>query len=216
MTANESHFSSAILSASIIGFDSIAMENEEMAFRMFQKFEECIKEVVKRFKGQIDVFNENECILLFDDPNNAISSAMEIQSNLNESKGFSIGIGLHYGELTRKEGRVVGDALKICNDIESLGEANSVLLSHEIQDQIKSNLEFDTLELGLCPMKSVDQDILIYALITQGLRIPNIEDIRGPGQLVRQPLFASKRQKYIVFLGLSITIILVVIMLLSQ
>ncbi|MBL0130077.1 MAG: hypothetical protein IPP43_02250 [Chitinophagaceae bacterium] len=62
---------------------------------------------------------------------------------MREDPAVPIRVGLHIGEVFFEEGKALGDGVNLASRIQSLGQANTILFSGELQDKIKNNAEFN-------------------------------------------------------------------------
>jgi class 3 adenylate cyclase len=86
---------------------------------------------------------------------------------------------MHIGEILFEDGKIFGDGVNIASRIQSLGQANTILFSDEIQDKIKNNPGFKLTSLGSFEFKNVEKPIKIFALINEGLKVPVAKEMDG-------------------------------------
>ena len=63
--------------------------------------------------------------------------------------------------------------------MQSLGQANTILVSAEIMDKIKNKSEFRAVSLGSFEFKNVDRPMEVFALDIEGLNVPRRESLEG-------------------------------------
>ncbi|WP_297694943.1 adenylate/guanylate cyclase domain-containing protein [uncultured Eudoraea sp.] len=139
---------SIIIYADIVGYSSMMQEDEELALSKLRHFEEVLKLQSKKYDGEIVKAYGDGCLMLFPSAVSAIKCAISIQNNLREEPYVPLRIGIHIGEIVRKGQDIFGDGLNIASRIESMGVANSVLISSDIYFQIKNHPEIKTVKLG--------------------------------------------------------------------
>ena len=95
-------------------------------------------------------------------------------------------IGLHIGEIFFEDGKVFGDGVNVASRIQSLGVANSVLLSSEINNKLKNQPEFKTVAIGRFQFKNVDEPMEVFALANEGFIVPDKKKMDGKLQEKKQ------------------------------
>jgi class 3 adenylate cyclase len=75
--------------------------------------------------------------------------------------------------------KAMGDGVNVASRIQSLGQANSILISVEIHDKIKNNPSIRTKSLGHIEFKNVNKPLEVFALINEGLFVPDRKNISG-------------------------------------
>jgi class 3 adenylate cyclase len=82
-------------------------------------------------------------------------------------------MGLHVGEIFIENEKVFGDGVNVASRIQSLGIANSILFSTEINSKIKNQQEFKSVLIGRFHFKNVDDPMEVFALANEGLILPD-------------------------------------------
>lgn len=131
--------------------------------------------------------------MLFKSAVSAIRCAISIQKNLREEPYVPLRIGIHVGEIVRKDHDIFGDGVNIASRIESMGVANSVLISSDIYVQIKNHPEFRTVKIGEFTFNNIERDITLYAISNDALTIPIKNDMKGKGSIKKSTSLLSKR-----------------------
>ncbi len=197
---------SIIIYADIVGYSSMMQADEELALSKLKHFEEVIKLQSKKYDGEIVKAYGDGCLMLFPSAVSAIKCAISIQSDLREEPSVPLRIGIHVGEIVRKDHDIFGDGLNIASRIESMGVANSVLISSDIYFQIKNHPEIKTVKLGDFAFKNIERDITLYAISNDGLTVPLSTDMKGKGKINTSSSVFSKKK--IRFLWIPIILIL--------
>lgn len=103
-------------------------------------------------------------------------------------------IGLHVGEIFFEDGKVFGDGVNVASRIQSLGIANSILLSSQVNIQIRNQKEFKSVSVGKFEFKNVDEPMEVFALTNEGLIVPRKEEMSGKLKEIQKK---SVRRKWI-------------------
>jgi TolB-like protein/Tfp pilus assembly protein PilF len=158
-------------------------ENESQALSILARFEEVITQQTETHGGEVVKAYGDGCLMLFPSALNAIRCSVNIQESLRKAPGVPLRIGIHIGEIVRKGNDVFGDGVNIAARIESMGLANSILISSDLYNQIKNHQEIKTTFLGEFAFKNIERDLTLYAVINDGLSIPAIKDMKGKGEI---------------------------------
>ncbi len=189
---------SIIIYADIVGYSSMMQEDEELALSKLKHFEEVLKIQSKKYDGEIVKAYGDGCLMLFPSAVSAIKCAISIQHNLREEPSVPLRIGIHVGEIVRKDHDIFGDGLNIASRIESMGVANSVLISSDIYFQIKNHPEIKTVKLGDFAFKNIERDITLYAISNDELTVPLSPDMKGKGKInTPSSVFSNKKIRFL-------------------
>ena len=188
---------SIIIYADIVGYSSMMQADEELALKKLKHFEEVLNIQSKKYDGEIVKAYGDGCLMLFPSAVSAVKCAISIQSDLREEPYVPLRIGIHIGEIVRKGHDIFGDGLNIASRIESMGVANSVLISSDIYYQIKNHPEIKTVELGDFAFKNIERDITLYAISNDGLTVPLSPDMKGKGKIsTSSSVFSNKKIRF--------------------
>jgi class 3 adenylate cyclase len=169
----------AILFTDIVGYTSIMQQNENAAINMIKRHMEVLNKYVTPHSGEILNDYGDGSLCIFPSAAEAVHAALEIQQQLHDEPAIPLRIGLHIGEIFFENGKIFGDGVNVASRIQSLGAANTILFSEEIQDKIKNNPLFKFVSLGSFDFKNVEKPIKVFALTNEGCRIPSKEEMNG-------------------------------------
>ena len=196
---------SIIIFADIVGYSSMMQGDEQLALSKLKRFEEVLKIQSKKYDGEIVKAYGDGCLMLFPSALSAIKCAISIQHNLREEPYVPLRIGIHIGEIVRKGHDVFGDGVNIASRIESMGVANSVLISSDIYFQIKNHPEIKTVKIGDFAFRNIERDITLYAISNDELTVPLSIDMKGKGKISTSSTVTSNKK--IRFLWIPIILI---------
>ena len=168
----------AILFTDIVGYTAMMQENEANAVSVVKKYHSILQTVVAYHSGKIINDYGDGSLCTFSSTIDAIRAAIEIQEQLKKDQ-IPLRIGLHVGEILFEEGKVFGDGVNVASRIQSLGQANTILFSGEINSKIRNQPEFNSVSLGKFEFKNVDEPIEVFALSNAGLMVPRKEEMSG-------------------------------------
>ena len=97
-----------------------------------------------------------------------------------------------------------GDGVNVASRVQSLGIANSILFSSQINSQIKNQQEFKSVSLGSFHFKNVDEPMETFALSNEGLSVPKKEELTGKLKEIEK----KSTQKKLV-MAIAVTLLLI-------
>jgi adenylate cyclase len=169
----------AILFTDIVGYTSMMQKDELHALTIVRRHNSVVQENCKVHGGEVVNFYGDGCLAVFPSATNAVQCAVDIQKELRNEPVVPVRIGLHIGEIFFEEGKVIGDGVNVASRVQSLGQANTILISMEIMDKIKNRSEFKSVSLGSFEFKNVDRPMEVFALDIEGLNVPRQETLEG-------------------------------------
>jgi adenylate cyclase len=182
----------AILFTDIIGYTAMMQKNEGQAVAMVKRYLSVLKTAVATYSGKILNDYGDGSLCIFPSATEAVSAAMEIQRQLQQEPVVPLRIGIHIGEIFFENKKVFGDGVNVASRIQSLGQANTILFSGEINNKIKNNPEFRSVLIGRFEFKNVDDPVDVFALANQGFIVPKKEEMSGKLKDVQKNFLAKK------------------------
>jgi TolB-like protein/class 3 adenylate cyclase len=179
----------AILFTDIVGYSGMMQRDEAHAVGVIRRYLAVLHASVDRHGG--DVLNDygDGSLCIFPSALAAVRAAVDIQSELRQDPVVPLRIGLHVGEIFFEDGKIMGDGVNVASRIQSLAQANSILISSEIQGKIRNHPEFSTTQLGAFEFKNIDEPMVVYAISNAGLDVPRKETMTGK---LREPARARR------------------------
>jgi TolB-like protein/tetratricopeptide (TPR) repeat protein len=202
---NQSRQLAAILFTDIIGYTAMMQQNEVYAVAIVRHYITVLKTAVAAHAGEILNDYGDGSLCVFSSATNAVNCAMELQRQLQQKPSVPLRIGIHIGEIFFEDGKVFGDGVNVASRIQSLGQANTILFSGEINNKIKNNPEFKSVSIGRFEFKNVDDPVEVFALANEGFVIPEKEKMSGKLKDVRKKSLAKK-----LMLPLGVAILLII------
>jgi adenylate cyclase len=169
----------AILFTDIVGSTAMMQQDEQTAVSMNKRYVAVLKKYVSLHRGEILNDYGDGSLCCFSSATEAVRAAIEIQQQLQMEPKVPLRIGLHVGEIFFEEDKVFGDGVNVASRIQSLGIANSILFSSEINSKIKNQAEFKSVSIGKFHFKNVDEPMEVFALINDSLVVPDKRKIEG-------------------------------------
>ena len=178
----------AIMFTDIEGYTAMMEKSEDIALANVKLHEKSLERLVKNHNGELVQFYGDGSLSIFTSAVEAVKCARDLQ--LSFSNEVPVRIGLHIGEILQDEGKTYGDAVNVASRVESLGVAGSVLVSQSLFEKVKNQSGFDFHPLGSFGLKNVTNPMPVYALVHEGLMVPNRKEILNKGARGRSmPIF---------------------------
>lgn len=196
MPRSKNKETAAVLFADIVGYTASMQSNEEQALALLQQFKIKLETRVAANHGEIIHFYGDGCLCVFAQGLDAVACAKNLQADFQTIPKIPVRIGIHAGEVVFREGNVFGHTVNVASRIESMGVAGSVLLSNEVHQQIKEQTTDVFKSLGSFEFKNVAEGIMVFALATEGLIIPERKELVGKFKTV-----AKKNNRWASLLG---------------
>ena len=169
----------AILFADIVGYTALMQKGEAKAMSILNRFQEVTKSSVEKHKGEIIKTYGDGSLILFDSTVEALQCAYDMQISFLESPKVPLRIGLHVGEVIKKDKDIFGNGVNIASRVESMGIAGSILMTSDAHKKIKNQESFLTKSLGYYEFKNVEESVEVFALANEGLLVPSEKEIGG-------------------------------------
>lgn len=169
----------AILFTDIVGYTAMMQKDEQLAVLVTQRYISVLKKLVPSYGGEILNDYGDGSLCTFPSATEAMRCAMEIQRQLQTNPKVPLRIGLHVGEIFFEDGKVFGDGVNVASRIQSLGTANSILFSAEINSKLKNQNEFKSVPVGKFQFKNVDEPHDVFAISNEGFAVPVKKKMEG-------------------------------------
>ncbi len=175
----QQHHLAAILFTDIVGYTAMMQKDELEAMAVIRQYTSVLEKLVAEHNGEVVNNYGDGSLCTFNSATEAIKCAVEIQQQLQKKPPVPLRIGLHIGEIFFENGKVFGDGVNLASRIQSLGQANTILFSGEINNKIKNQQEFKSVSLGRFEFKNVDEPVEVFALANEGLVVPKKAEMTG-------------------------------------
>ena len=169
----------AILFTDVVGSTSMMQKDEQVAVSVNKRYVEVLKRFVPSYGGEILNDFGDGSLCTFASATQAVKCAIEMQQQFQLEPKVPLRIGLHLGEIFFEDNKVFGDGVNVASRVQSLGIANTILFSSQINSQIRNQPEFKCVSLGTFQFKNVDEPMEVFALTNEGLIIPKKEELAG-------------------------------------
>jgi predicted ATPase/class 3 adenylate cyclase len=172
----------AIMFTDIVGYTKLAQENEALALALLEEHRNILRPIFKRHFGREVEAIGDAFLVEFASALEAARCAVNIQASLGkrtssistspthpslrEQRQLKIRIGIHLGDVERKDGDIYGDAVNIASRIEPLAVPGGVCITQQVYDQIRNyTSEFSFQRLGARDLKNVNLPYEVYQIV---------------------------------------------------
>src|SRR6188768_2791422 len=169
----------AIMFTDIVGYTAMMQADEQKAVAIIKHYNTTLEKLVNQFNGQVLNYYGDGSLCIFRNAMDAANCSLIIQNELKQEPVVPLRIGLHIGEVFFEEAKALGDGVNVASRVQSLGQANTILISEEFHDKIKNNTSITTASLGRFDFKNVDRPMEVFAFTNKGLSVPHRKSLEG-------------------------------------
>ena len=157
----------AIVFTDICGFTELMGRNETKAMALLEQQRSLLKPIIKNFKGEWLKEIGDGVLIAFPSAVRAVTCALEIQRILAHNSDLTLRIGIHIGDVIKKDGDVFGDGVNVASRLEPLAEPGGICVSERVYDDIRNKPEISAAFQEEQMLKGVDRPIKVYSIFTQ-------------------------------------------------
>lgn len=163
----------------MVAYSSLTQQNEALALELLGEHSKILRALFPKYQGTEIKGTGDGFLVEFASALAAVECAVEIQRTLarrNEAKPLEnqirIRIGIHLGDIVRRDGDAFGDGVNIAARIEPLAEPGGICISNAVYDQIQNKVEHGLLPLKRPELKNIQASIQVYKLLLDGSAPP--------------------------------------------
>jgi adenylate cyclase len=169
----------AILFADMVGYTALMQENEQLARGKRKRLKEVLETTISRFNGKVVQYYGDGSLSIFGSAIDCVTSAINIQEQLQQEPKVSLRIGIHTGDVVIEDESIYGDGVNLASRIESLAVPGGIFISEKVYDEIRNQQNIETREMGYFELKNVTSPIRIFAIANSGITVPRRDELRG-------------------------------------
>ncbi len=98
----------AIMFTDVVGYTALTERDEGAALRVRAQHRDLVRTLVEQFEGELIDATGDESFSIFPSALRAVDCALALQGALRSYPGMRLRIGLHLGDVIRRDGEVVG------------------------------------------------------------------------------------------------------------
>ena len=159
----------AIMFTDIANFTALSAKDENNALQLLEKQDEILLPIVEKFNGILNNRIGDGLLFTFPTVTESIKCAIEIQQTTSSLNNLNLRIGIHEGEVTIKDGDVLGDDVNVASRIEAFSPIGGIAISGKVQQNISSLPEYKTEFIVNPKLKGVVQDVKIHCIVSHNL-----------------------------------------------
>jgi adenylate cyclase len=188
-TSNEERKLAAIMFADMVGYTAMSQRNEALALDLLSHFVALLRPLFVQFHGNEIKTIGDAFLVEFASALSAAQCAVEIQRSLHTynaaapvERQILVRIGLHVGDIVRREGDVFGDSVNIASRIQPTADPGGISVSEDVARQIRNKIDVPLVELQPRTLKNIQYPLRIFAL-----QLPWLSSLKVAGSDVSQP-----------------------------
>ena len=159
----------AIMFTDIAGYTALSAKDETKALELLDTQEEILTPIIEEFNGTLHNRIGDGLLFTFPTVTDAIKCGIKIQKETKSVEDLNLRIGIHEGEITLKNGDVLGDDVNVASRIDPFAAEGGIVISGKVQQNISSLPEFETKFVSEPSLKGVRQDVKIFCIVSHGL-----------------------------------------------
>jgi class 3 adenylate cyclase len=149
----------AIMFTDIVGYTALMAESEQLGRRVRERHVAAVRPQVERYNGEWIEQTGDESLSTFASAVDAVNCALAIQEMLRDDQELRVRVGVHLGEVSFEDGRVIGDGVNVASRVRPLAEPGGVAISDEVQHAVQNQENLETRSLGLQELKNVPRPV---------------------------------------------------------
>jgi len=175
----------------MVGYSAVVSRDEPLALRLLDEHREIVRTEIVKFGGREVKTIGDGFMLEFRDGLSAVQCAVAFLAKIEErnlavlpSERIRLRVGVHTGQVTDKEGDLLGDAVNIAARIEPLAEPGTVCVSPAVHEEIHGKIDQPIVRLGRAQLKNMDR--------IPTLRLVMPDDERRSGTVARVRFYSRQ------------------------
>jgi TolB-like protein/class 3 adenylate cyclase/tetratricopeptide (TPR) repeat protein len=154
----------AIMFTDIVGYTALMAESEQLGRRVRERHVAAVQPLVERYNGRWIEQTGDETLSTFESAVDAVNCALAIQEMLRDDQELRVRVGVHLGEVSFEDGRVIGDGVNVASRVRPLAEPGGVAISDEVQHSVQNQENLETRSLGPQQLKNVSRPVEVFAV----------------------------------------------------
>ncbi len=159
----------ALMLTDMVGYTRLSQQDEARALRLLDVHNEAIRDSVETHGGRAIKGTGDGFLVEFPSALQAVSCAIDIQRRfhdrnrgVDEGERFSVRIGLHVGDVVRRDGDVFGDGVNITARVEPLASAGGICVTSAVREQVWNKIRQPIVSLGRRQLKNLEAPIDLF------------------------------------------------------
>jgi adenylate cyclase len=168
----------AIMFTDLVGYSALSERNEMLALEVLEKHWELLRSVFTKFDGHEIKTIGDAFLIEFSSALRAVEAGLAIQRTLedynrsiDEDRKIIIRIGIHLGDVERREDDVFGDGVNIASRIEPLAPPGGLCISESVYAAVRNKIDVPFYSMGEQKLKNISHPVVVYS--NHSLHIPD-------------------------------------------
>ena len=177
----------AIFAADVAAYSRHMEQDEAGTIQSLTAHREVMDRLIAEHGGRIANTAGDSVLAEFPSAVDAVRCAIQVQealaaANLDnpEERQLQFRIGLHVGDVMRRDGDLLGDGVNIASRLESIAEPGGICLSEVTYGHVRKNLPLTYSDLGPQRVKNMEEPIRAYALKASLFARVGVEPTKPP------------------------------------
>jgi class 3 adenylate cyclase/pimeloyl-ACP methyl ester carboxylesterase len=154
----------AIMFTDVVGYTALTERDEAAAVRVREQHRDLIKTLVTQFDGELVDVTGDESLSIFPSALRAVDCALALQGALRNYRDLRVRVGIHLGDVLRRNGEVIGEGVNVAARIRPLAEPGGICVSEPVHQIVRSRVHVTMQALGAKTFKNVGQPMPVYSL----------------------------------------------------
>jgi class 3 adenylate cyclase len=163
---------STVFATDAVGYSRMMHADEEGTLRTLAGHRKTIDAIIEKRGGRIFGTAGDSVLAEFASPVECVRCATEVQEallernrELPEDKRMLFRIGINLGDITVKEGDLLGDGVNIAARLESICAPGGIVISGSVHDQVLGKLPLGFKDLGPQNLKNISRPVRAYSIV---------------------------------------------------
>jgi class 3 adenylate cyclase len=161
----------AIMFTDMVGYSAMAQKDEALALELLEEHRRILREILALFHGtEIKTIGDG-FLLQFRSALEAVQCAIELQRtfakrnhDVSSERRIELKIGIHLGDVIRRDGDVYGDGVNIASRIEPLAGPGGICISEDVERQVR-NAVGRVEKLAPAELKNIQLPLALFRLV---------------------------------------------------
>ncbi len=163
----------AIVFSDIVGYTSLTERDEASAIRARERHRSIARPLVLQFQGEVVDSTGDELLCVFPSALLAVDYALALQAVLRDDADLRLRMGVHLGDVVRRDGEVIGEGVNVAARIRPLAEPGGICISEAVHRMVRGQPHIRARSLGPQALKNVESSLEVFALDAGARREPH-------------------------------------------
>jgi adenylate cyclase len=161
----------AIMFTDMVGYSAMAQRNEALTLELLEEHRVIVRRILPLHNGDEIKTMGDAFLVEFPSALAAVRCAIEIQKEISDrnvrvgpERQVMLRIGIHLGDIVRRENDVVGDGVNIAARIEPMAKPGGICISEDVARQIQNKVNESLVRMGPGELKNIELPVVIYKL----------------------------------------------------